>query len=157
LPAHNRGPHDLAVLPYTSGTTGLPKGCMHPHRTLMHNAVAGSLWANNSSESVALLVVPLFHITGMVPGMHTAIYGGSTMVLMPRWDRELAGRLISRWRVTHWTNIPTMVIDLLASPSLEAYDLSSLVYIGGGGAAMPQAVAQRLLDQFGLRFVEGYG
>lgn len=157
LPAHNRGPHDLAVLPYTSGTTGLPKGCMHPHRTLMHNAVAGSLWANNSPESVALLVVPLFHITGMVTGMHTAIYGGSTMVLMPRWDRELAGRLISRWRVTHWTNIPTMVIDLLASPSLEAYDLSSLVYIGGGGAAMPQAVAQRLLEQFGLVFVEGYG
>ncbi|MBX3610440.1 MAG: long-chain fatty acid--CoA ligase [Hydrogenophaga sp.] len=157
LPAHNRGPNDLAVLPYTSGTTGLPKGCMHPHSSLMHNAVAGSLWAGNSPETVALLVVPLFHITGMVTGMHTAIYGGSTLVVMPRWDRELAGRLISRWRVTHWTNIPTMVIDLLASPSFDQYDLSSLVYIGGGGAAMPQAVAQRLLELFCLRFVEGYG
>ena len=157
LPEHNRGPDDLAVLPYTSGTTGLPKGCIHPHRTLMHNAVAGSLWGDSSPETVALLVVPLFHITGMVAGMHTAIYAGSTLVLMPRWDRELAGRLISRWRVTHWTNIPTMVIDLLASPSFDRYDLSSLVYIGGGGAAMPQAVAQRLLELFGLRFVEGYG
>ena len=157
LPAHRRGADDLAVLPYTSGTTGLPKGCMHPHRTLMHNAVAGALWANHSPESVGLLVVPLFHITGMVTGMHTAIYSGATLVLMPRWDRELAGRLISRWRVTHWTNIPTMVIDLLASPKLEAYDLSSLVYIAGGGAAMPQAVAQRLLERFGLVFVEGYG
>jgi len=157
LPAHRRGPDDLAVLPYTSGTTGLPKGCMHPHRTLMHNAVAGALWANHSPESVALLVVPLFHITGMVTGMHTAIYSGATLVVMPRWDRELAGRLISRWRVTHWTNIPTMVIDLLASPNLGAYDLSSLVYIAGGGAAMPQAVAQRLLERFGLVFVEGYG
>ena len=76
---------------------------------------------------------------------------------MPRWDRELAGRLISRWKVTTWTNIPTMVIDLLASPNFASYDLSSLAYIGGGGAAMPQAVAQRLLEQFGLRYVEGYG
>ena len=157
LPPHTQGADDLAVLPYTSGTTGQPKGCMHPHRTLMHNAVAGALWANHSPQSVGLLVVPLFHITGMVTGMHTAIYSGATLVLMPRWDRELAGRLIARWRVTHWTNIPTMVIDLLASPNLEAFDLSSLVYIAGGGAAMPQAVAQRLLERFGLVFVEGYG
>ncbi len=157
LPAHNRGPDDLAVLPYTSGTTGLPKGCMHPHRTLMHNAVAANLWGTTSPETVSLVVVPLFHITGMVAGMHAGIYSSSTMVLMPRWDRELAGQLISRWRVTNWTNIPTMVIDLLASPRFDQYDLSSLVYIGGGGAAMPQAVAQRLLEQFGLRFVEGYG
>ena len=76
---------------------------------------------------------------------------------MPRWDRELAGRLISQWKVTHWTNIPTMVIDLLASPRFDQYDLSSLVFIGGGGAAMPQAVAQRLFEQFGLRYAEGYG
>lgn len=157
LPAHNRGPDDLAVLPYTSGTTGLPKGCMHPHRSLMHNAVASALWGTQTPETVSLVVVPLFHITGMVTGMHTGIYGGCTIVLMPRWDRELAGRLISTWRVTHWTNIPTMVIDLLASPGFEQYDLNSLVNIGGGGAAMPQAVAQRLFDLFGLRYVEGYG
>ncbi len=157
VPEHNRVPADLAVLPYTSGTTGLPKGCMHPHRTLMHNAVACSAWGNSTADNVMLLVVPLFHITGMVTGMHAGVYSGATIVMMPRWDRELAGRLISRWRVTHWTNIPTMVIDLLASPSFDQYDLSSLVYIGGGGAAMPQAVAQRLLEQFGLRFAEGYG
>jgi fatty-acyl-CoA synthase len=156
-PAHNRGPDDLAVLPYTSGTTGLPKGCMHPHRTLMHNAVGVGLWTNSTSENVGLLVVPMFHITGMVAGMHAGVYNGATMVVMPRWDRELAGRLISRWRCTHWTNIPTMVIDLLASPNFDQYDLSSLVLVGGGGAAMPQAVAQRLLDQFGLRYSEGYG
>jgi fatty-acyl-CoA synthase len=77
--------------------------------------------------------------------------------MMPRWDRELAGRLISRWRVTSWTNIPTMIIDLMASPNFSQYDLSSLKHIGGGGASMPQAVAQRLLDQFGLEYVEGYG
>ncbi len=156
-PAHNRGPDDLAVLPYTSGTTGLPKGCMHPHRTLMHNAVGVGLWTNSTSENVGLLVVPMFHITGMVAGMHAGVYNGATLVVMPRWDRDLAGQLISRWRVTHWTNIPTMVIDLLASPRFDQYDLSSLVLVGGGGAAMPQAVAQRLLDQYGLRYSEGYG
>ncbi|MEY2685056.1 MAG: Long-chain-fatty-acid--CoA ligase [Pseudomonadota bacterium] len=156
-PEHVVGPSDLAVLPYTSGTTGLPKGCMHTHASLMHNAVASSLWSQATPENVSLVVVPLFHITGMVVGMHASIYGGSTMVMLPRWDRELAGRQISRWRVTHWANIPTMIIDLLASPHFASYDLSSLVYIGGGGAAMPQAVAQRLLDLYGLRYAEGYG
>ena len=157
LPAHTAAPQDLAVLPYTSGTTGLPKGCMHTHASLMHNAVGSCLWGNSTFENVVLSVVPMFHITGMVSVMHAAIYGGATLVIMPRWDRELAGRLISRWRVTHWTNIPTMVIDLLGSPNFASFDLSSLVYIGGGGAAMPQAVAQRLWEQYGLRFAEGYG
>jgi fatty-acyl-CoA synthase len=156
LTAHDRGPADLCVLPYTSGTTGLPKGCMHTHASIMHNTVASSIWANGSSETTALVVVPLFHITGMI-GMHASIFLGATTVLMPRWDRDLAGQLISRWRVTSWTNIPTMVIDLLASPNFDQYDLTSLGYIGGGGAAMPQAVAQRLQEAYGLQFAEGFG
>jgi fatty-acyl-CoA synthase len=157
LPDLSVGPADMAVLPYTSGTTGLPKGCMHPHRSLMHNAMASAAWGNGTADSVALLVVPMFHITGMVSVLHSSIWMGATLVLMPRWDRDLAGRLISSWKVTTWTNIPTMVIDLMGSPHFDQYDLSSLVHIGGGGAAMPQAVAQRLLEQFGLRYVEGYG
>ncbi|HEY8359929.1 MAG TPA: long-chain fatty acid--CoA ligase [Ramlibacter sp.] len=157
LPPLEVGPADLAVLPYTSGTTGHPKGCMHPHRSIMHNAMASAAWGNATAESVTLLVVPMFHITGMVSLMHSNIHTGATLVMMPRWDRDLAGRLISTHKVTTWTNIPTMVIDLLGSPRFDDYDLSSLVYIGGGGAAMPQAVAQRLLEQFGLRYVEGYG
>lgn len=157
LPDCTVGPQDLAVLPYTSGTTGNPKGCMHPHRSLMHNAVAAAAWGNATCENVALLAVPMFHITGMVSVMHCTIYSSGTLIIMPRWDRELTGWLIARWQVTTWTNIPTMVIDLLASPNAGKLDLSSLVHIGGGGAAMPQAVAQRLLDQFGLRYVEGYG
>ena len=157
LPVHSMGPQDLAVLPYTSGTTGLPKGCMHTHASIMHNAVSTALWGSGNFENVILSVVPMFHITGMVSVLHATIYSGSTLVIMPRWDRELAGHLISHWRVTHWTNIPTMVIDLLGSPNFASFDLSSLVYIGGGGAAMPQAVAQRLLEQYGLSYAEGYG
>jgi len=156
-PALAVGADDLALLPYTSGTTGLPKGCMHLHSSIMHNAVASALWGNGSMENVTLMVVPMFHITGMVSLMHTNIYCGATMVLMPRWDRELAGALIAKWRVTHWTNIPTMVIDLMGIPNFASFDLSSLVLIGGGGAAMPQAVAQRLWEHYGLRYVEGYG
>ena len=154
---HTAQPDDLALLPYTSGTTGLPKGCMHTHRTLMSNAVGGGLWSNVSPESKSLAVVPMFHITGMMYGVVGNVYMGTTSVILPRWDRELAGRLISKHRITHWTCIPTMVIDLFGSPNYKSFDLTSLSYISGGGAAMPQAVAQRLLDEFGLTFAEGYG
>ena len=80
----------------------------------------------------------------------------STTVILPRWDRELAGRLISRHQVSHWTCIPTMIIDLFGSPHYKEFDLSSLRRLAGGGAAMPQAVAQRLFEQFGLRYAEGW-
>lgn len=157
VPSLEVGPQDLSVLPYTSGTTGLPKGCMHTHASIMCNAMASAVWGQATSENLALAVIPMFHITGMVAMMHAMVYVGGTMVLMPRWDRELAGRWISKYRITNWTNIPTMVIDLFASPNFRQFDLSSLTYIGGGGAAMPQAVAQRLYDEFRLRYQEGYG
>ena len=159
---HAPGPHaaqpdDLVLLPYTSGTTGLPKGCMHTHRTLMPNVVGGALWSHVSAETTSLGVVPFFHITGMMYGVLGPAWSGSTVIVMPRWDRELAGRLIARHRVTHWTCIPTMVIDLLASPNAAQCDLTSLRFLSGGGAAMPQAVAERLQRDFGLTFAEGYG
>ena len=155
--AATAAPDDMALLPYTSGTTGLPKGCIHTHRTLMPNVVGGGLWGHASAETVSLGVVPMFHITGMMYGVLGSIYLGSTVVLMPRWDRELAGRLISRHRVTHWTCIPTMIIDLFGSPNYRSFDLASLRYLSGGGAAMPHAVAERLQSEFGLTFAEGYG
>lgn len=157
LGPHSAGPDDLALLPYTSGTTGLPKGCMHSNATLMANAVGGGLWGHASPEAVGLAVVPMFHITGLLYGVLSPVYNGMSMVIMPRWDRELAGRLISRHQVTHWTCIPTMIIDLFGSPNYRSFNLSSLRYLSGGGAAMPEAVAQRLLDEFGLTFAEGYG
>jgi len=154
---HTAGPDDLAVLPYTSGTTGLPKGCMHTHRTLMPNIVGGALWGHASAETVSLGVVPMFHITGLMYSVLGSVYLGSTVVILPRWDRELAGRLLSRHRVTHWTCIPTMIIDLFGSPYYRSFDLSRLRYLSGGGAAMPHAVAERLQQEFGLTFAEGYG
>ncbi len=150
-------PDDLIALCYTSGTTGKPKGCMHTHRTIGHNVHAGSLWNGLSVADVVLAVVPMFHITGMLFCLHVPIYNGATAVILPRWDRELAGRLIGRYAVSSWVNIPTMIIDLLGSPNVARFDLSSLRYIGGGGAAMPQAVAERLKASYGLDYCEGYG
>jgi len=155
--AHTAQPDDLALLPYTSGTTGLPKGCVHTHRTLMHNVVGGGVWGHGGAETVSLAVVPMFHITGFIYGCLGTVAAGATAVLMPRWDRELAGRLISRHRVTHWTCIPTMIMDLFGSPHYASFDLSSLKYVSGGGAAMPQAVAERLKREFNIDFAEGYG
>ena len=97
---------------------------MHTHLTLMHNAVGGQ-WGVSGPESVALGVVPMFHITGMIYGVLARCTPGCTTVILPRWDRELAGRLISRHRVSHWTCIPTMIIDLFASPNYKSFDLSS--------------------------------
>jgi fatty-acyl-CoA synthase len=118
---------------------------MLSHASVMHNAMTMSFWLDGTPEMVGLAVLPLFHITGLVCVMHASIFAGGTLVIMPRWDRDLAGQLVSEHRVTHWTCIPTMIIDLLASPRLDQYDLSSLVYIGGGGAAMPQAVRSSCL------------
>ena len=148
---------DLALLPYTSGTTGAAKGCMHTHATLLHNAMAAAPWLDMRLGDPMLIAVPMFHITGLVMGMLATIRHGGKLVLLPRWDRRQAAAAIARHRVTQWPNIPTMVIDLLADPELDTFDLSSLRYIGGGGAPMPAPVAQHLKTRFGLDYIEGYG
>lgn len=154
---HLAGPDDLAVLPYTSGTTGKPKGCMHTHASIMHTALGGTAWQNGTSEAVILGVLPNFHVTGMQGNMNTPIILGATVAVMTRWDRDCAALLIQRRRVTSWTNITAMLIDFLANPRLDEYDLSSLTRVGGGGASMPEAIAQKLQDKIGLPYIEGYG
>jgi fatty-acyl-CoA synthase len=155
--AHQAGPDDLCVMPYTSGTTGKPKGCIHTHRTVMSTTVAGGAWVDMQPETVILCSMPLFHVTGMQCSMNQPIYVGATIVLMTRWDRDTAGELIQRHKIEGWTNIATMAIDFLSNPNLGRYDISSMKHIGGGGAAMPEAVAQRLYDLTGLTYIEGYG
>ena len=151
------GDTDLAVLPYTSGTTGKPKGCRLTHRNLLATSTGGIAWSGFTCEAVGLGVLPLFHLTGMQASMNQTIQLGASSALMARWDRDCAAMLIERYRVTTWTAITTMVVDFLANPKLAQYDLSSLQRIGGGGAAMPEAVAKRVHEVFGLEFIEGYG
>jgi len=154
---HLCGPDDLVVLPYTSGTTGNPKGCMHTHGTVMSTAVGGGAWARIGTDAVLLAALPMFHVTGMQFNMNGAIFYGSSVVMMSRWDREAAVRLIEHHRISSITGITTMIVDLLATPGIEQRDLSSITRIGGGGAAMPAAVAERLEQVIGLPFLEGYG
>lgn len=151
------GPDDLCVMPYTSGTTGHPKGCMHTHRSAMSTLVGGAQWFARTQDSTYLTVLPLFHVTGMSGSMNGPLFVGATVVVLPRWDRDAAAQLIQRYRVTIWQAISTMVVDFLANPRIADYDISSLQAIRGGGAAMPKAVAQRLKDLTGLDYVEGYG
>lgn len=148
---------DLCVMPYTSGTTGHPKGCMHSHRNVMFTAVAGMTWAAMRSDDVVMAALPLFHVSGMQRSMNGPIIFGNTIVIMTRWDAVVAAALIERFGVTTWTGVPTMFIDLLGNPQLDRYDLSSIRRLGGGGAGMPAAIAQKMHDRLKTPYVEGYG
>jgi fatty-acyl-CoA synthase len=151
------GPNDLCVIPYSSGTTGRPKGCMLTHANVMHTVITNTVWFGGHQGSSQLVVLPFFHVTSMQGGMNAPLYQGSTIVLMCRWDRDVAAELIQRYRLMGWTAISTMVIDFLANPRLNEYDLSSLQRVSGGGAAMPAAVGERLQQLVGSPYVEGYG
>ena len=150
------GPDDLCVMPYTSGTTGQPKGCMHTHRSTMQTLVGSMRWFAIQPETTLMSVAPLFHVTGMQGGMNGPLYVGNTVVMLPRWDRNAAAECVQRYRVASWTAVPTMIQDFFANPDIAKYDLSSIRRLSGGGAAMPAAVAQRLLDM-GVTYYEGYG
>ena len=113
------GPQDLCVMPYTSGTTGKPKGCIHIHSSVMMTTVTHGAWLGaGTADATILAVLPFFHVTGMQGSMNGPIYYGQTIVLLPRWDREVAAMMVQRYKVTGWTNIPTMVIDFLMNPKI---------------------------------------
>lgn len=147
----------LCMLPYTSGSTGLPKGCMHTHKTVMANLLSSYYWMCNTPSSVHLSVLPFFHVTGLIHSVLAPLYAGAPLVLLTRWDRNAALEAIEKLRCTHWVNITTMVVDLLNATDIKQRDLSSLVVIGGGGAPLPVAVGERLKEITGLDYIEGYG
>jgi fatty-acyl-CoA synthase len=150
-------PDDLAVLPYTSGTTGHPKGCCHSHRTVLASNVASQVWRGLHADAVFLGVAPLFHMLGMQNGLNMPLTLGATVVMMPRWDAAQAVALVERYRVTAWAAPPSMVMGFFAHAATRKTDLSSLVLLSGGGAAMPEAVAKMLQTEFGLFYNEAYG
>lgn len=150
-------PDDLAVLPYTSGTTGHPKGCMHSHRSLLAANVTSQQWRSLHADVTMLCVAPLFHMLGLQNALNLPLTLGATVVMMPRWNAAVAARLIERYRVTTWAAPPAMVIDFFAHPDATTRDLSSLSLLSGGGAAMPEAIATLLFERFGLSYNEAYG
>ncbi len=150
-------PGDLCLMPYTSGSTGHPKGCMHTHATVLHNVLGAMLWKHITADTISLATAPFFHVTGLVHSLLTTVQAGGTLVIQQRWEPAAAAGLIERYRCTHWDNVPTMVVDLLSHPEAMKRDVSSLKWIFGGGAAMPEAIAQKLRDLCGVDYVEGYG
>jgi len=151
------GVADLAMLPYTSGSTGFPKGCMHNSLSAQHGVRSVYDWFGINHSDVLLIVAPMFHVVGLQAGINTAIACGATAVILPRWDREVAARAFHGYSVTVWPTVPSMVIDLLNMPDLDEYDISSLRVMFGGGTTMPEAVAAELKKRCGVTFLEGYG
>src|SRR5699024_821878 len=125
--------------------------------SVMATIVQGVRWNPRTEQTSTLATLPFFHVTGMQASMNGPIYSGGTAVIMTRWDRKTAAELIQRYRIASWRNISTMAIDFLSDPDIRHYDLSSLIAVGGGGAAMPAAVEAKLFELTGLRYMEGYG
>jgi fatty-acyl-CoA synthase len=154
---HQAQPEDLAVMPYTSGTTGKPKGCMHTHSSVQATTVAYLQWRGSGDGAVVLTPLPMFHVTGMQAGMNGPLCKGATLVVMSRWDRDCAARLIERRRVTNWSAITTMLVDFLSNPDLDKYDLLVVAGAGRRRRGHAEALARKLEEVFGLPYVEGYG
>ncbi|MET0723606.1 MAG: long-chain-fatty-acid--CoA ligase [Tardiphaga sp.] len=150
-------PDDLCILPYTSGTTGKPKACIHIHRSVLFTAVLQARWYRLGADDVLTGFQPLFHVAGMQGSMNAAISIGATLLLMARWDKDLIPELFEAHGVTFWNAAPTMIVDVLSSAAFRDDAFAKLKVMTGGGAAMPVAVAERLKSRFGLEFVEGYG
>lgn len=155
--AMTAGPDDLMILPYTSGTTGKPKACMHSHRSALFTAVLQARWYRLGGADVMTGFMPLFHVAGMQGSMNAAIVAGATLVLMARWDKDMIPDLFEAHGVTFWNAAPTMIVDVLASPQFRDGSFARLRVLTGGGAAMPTAVSEQLKARFDLDFVEGYG
>jgi len=147
---------DIATLIYTSGTTGVSKGCIHTNKTVMATILASFHILVNTSASIHLASLPLFHVTGLIHS-YASLYAGGTLVLLARWNKETAIKAIETYQCSHWINITAMVIDVLSVPSIASHDLSSLLIVGGGGAPLPKAIGEKLQEMTGITYSEGYG
>jgi fatty-acyl-CoA synthase len=154
---HRAGCDDLAVLPYTSGTTGRPKGCMHTHASIQCANLAAAAWRGQSEAEVFLAVAPMFHALGLQNGLHLPAMLGATALMLPRWNRDAALALIERHRVTCWAAPPTMLLDFFSNPALTPQAVASLRLVNGGSATMPAALEETMRERFGIVYNEGYG
>jgi long-chain acyl-CoA synthetase len=150
---------DVAVLQYTGGTTGLPKGAMLTHAALYSNTRQVSIWATSSRPGAEKVVgaLPLFHVFGMTGVMNVAIAGGFEIILLPRFRLDQLLKVIAKERATVLLGVPTMYSAINGSTLLDQYDLSSLRLCISGGAPLPRAVQETFERLTGCTLVEGYG
>ena len=151
-------PDDTAVILYTSGTTGRPKGAELSHANMLFNTMtcAEKLMAIGRDE-VGLAVLPLFHSFGQTCVMNNMLYAGATITLLPRFEPQKALEVMARDRVTYFAGVPTMYFYLLNFPDAANYDLSSLRICGSGGSAMPVEVMHAFNKKYNVTILEGYG
>ncbi|MFC7342882.1 acyl-CoA synthetase [Saccharopolyspora griseoalba] len=150
------GSEDVAVIMYTSGTTGRPKGAMLTHGNLFWNNVGSMLAFDPSQDDVTLVCAPLFHIGGLNVTTLITLQKGGHVVLMPGFDPSAVLKLIPEYRVTTMFGVPAMFLFMSQLPEFEAADLSSLRYLICGGAPVPEALIKAYGDR-GVPFAQGYG
>jgi long-chain acyl-CoA synthetase len=152
-----RDPSDTAVILYTSGTTGTPKGAELTHANLGRNAEVAQQLFGLHAESVILGSLPLFHSFGQTCALNAAVLTGAAVTLLPRFDAGKALEIIERDRVTIFMGVPTMYSALLNHPDHERYDLSSLRLCVSGGASLPVELLHSFEAAFDCTILEGYG
>jgi long-chain acyl-CoA synthetase len=153
----DREEDDTAVILYTSGTTGKPKGAELTHANLIKNAeIAASLFGTGEDDRI-LGALPLFHSFGQTCGMNASIYAGGMMSLIPRFDPAKALEILERDKITVFQGVPTMYGALLNHPDREKRDTSCLRVCASGGSALPVELLKAFDEAFGCKVLEGYG
>jgi long-chain acyl-CoA synthetase len=149
---------DTAVILYTSGTTGTPKGAELTHGNLLENVrVTATNLAGAQEGDVVFGALPLFHSFGQTCGLNTTIFAGATLTLLPRFDPQKAMEILERDEVTIFQGVPTMYVGLVRLPEDQRGDTSSLRLCISGGSALPVEVLKGFEEVFGTKILEGYG
>ncbi|AXI09630.1 long-chain fatty acid--CoA ligase [Oceanobacillus zhaokaii] len=150
---------DLALIQYTGGTTGFPKGVMLTHYNLVSNVQMCQAWLykTKGKQQIVLGVIPFFHVYGMTTVMNLAILQGSKIILMPKFNAEDVLKTITKQKPTLFPGAPTIYIGLLNHPNLNKYDLSSIEACISGSAPLPSEIQDQFEKITGGKLVEGYG
>jgi acyl-CoA synthetase (AMP-forming)/AMP-acid ligase II len=148
---------DLVALPYSSGTTGLPKGVMLTHHNLIANMCQMDGLEYFSQDDILLCVLPLFHIYGLVVVLNMSLHLGATLVMMPRFELEQFLGAIQKYRVTMSHIVPPIVLKLARDPLVENFDLSSLRMIFSGAAPLGVELSRECRQRIGCGIRQGYG
>ena len=149
---------DLALLQFTGGTTGLPKGAMLTHYNLVSNAYMCNAWMNTEEGAeIHVNVLPLYHIYGMTVTMNNAIAAAGAMILIPRFDQKEVLGSIQKYKATVFGGVPTLYGALINHPDISSYDLSSIKFCISGASPLPPEVQKKFMELTGGVLVEGYG